>query len=208
MRIIQRKHRQNLRRRIADGEVDLEALGIKRLNVPQDLLDKMPLHTYIADEPSLGPLPLQPPGAPGSPTTNSANATAPNAPRTSDGVAQREHREDGSKSMASISIGSNVPHGRFAQHTCPICLDDFESNVTQVRELPCGHIFHPECVDVFLRDSSSLCPMCKKSVLPLGYCPDKVTNAMVRRERLVRRMRERVTLEVVQVPTGYNGRWV
>jgi hypothetical protein len=61
-----------------------------------------------------------------------------------------------------------------------------------VRELPCQHIFHPECVDAFLSTSSSLCPMCKKSALPRGYCPAIITNAMVRRERVVRRIRERV----------------
>lgn len=36
--------------------------------------------------------------------------------------------------------------------------------------------------------------MCKKSVLPLGYCPEKITNAMVRRERAIRRLRPRVTI--------------
>lgn len=79
----------------------------------------------------------------------------------------------------------------FSQTTCPICLDDFAANESEVRELPCRHIFHPECIDLFLRDNSSLCPMCKKSALPPGYCPVKVTNLMVRRERLVRRMRDR-----------------
>jgi hypothetical protein len=80
----------------------------------------------------------------------------------------------------------------FTQPTCSICLDDFEHNQTIVRELPCSHIFHPDCIDSFLRDNSSLCPMCKKSALPQGYFVTDVTNAMVRRERLIRRIRERV----------------
>jgi hypothetical protein len=33
--------------------------------------------------------------------------------------------------------------------------------------------------------------MCKTSALPAGYCPVNVTNLMVRRERLIRRMRQR-----------------
>lgn len=85
----------------------------------------------------------------------------------------------------------------FAQNTCAICLDDFEHNDTIVRELPCQHIFHPECVDDFLRTNSSLCPMCKKSALPAGYCPENITVSMVRRERLMRRMQN----DAVGVPT-------
>jgi hypothetical protein len=84
----------------------------------------------------------------------------------------------------------------YSQPVCPICLDDFIHNSTQVRELPCAHIFHPECIDGFLKDNSSLCPMCKKSSLPVGYCPVNVTNIMVRRERLVRRMRARASGEM------------
>ena len=45
-RILQRRRRQDLERRIAAGEVDLEMLHVKRLNVPQSVLDKMPLYTY------------------------------------------------------------------------------------------------------------------------------------------------------------------
>ena len=217
MRIIQRRHRQNLRRRIVNGEVDLEALGIKRLNVPQDVLDKMPIHTYFAHDPSK-PLPNQPPAISESLVTSSTIESAPSDPKPANEghgeissakghlKAQGEHRDNTSESVVSNSIVSDVPCTRFSQYSCAICLDDFEPNVTQVRELPCGHIFHPECVDPFLRNNSSLCPMCKKSVLPIGYCPGNVTNAMVRRERLVRRMRERVTLEVTQVPTN-DGVW-
>ncbi|RMZ84283.1 hypothetical protein DV738_g738, partial [Chaetothyriales sp. CBS 135597] len=134
---VQRRQRMVLARRVANGEVDLEALGIKRLRVPQELLDKMPQYTF----------------------RSKADASGPEVP--------------------------------FTQPTCPICLDDFVDTETMVRELPCRHIFHPECIDPFLRDNSSLCPMCKKSALPAGYCPVGVTNLMVRRERLVRRMQER-----------------
>ncbi|QIW97047.1 hypothetical protein AMS68_002565 [Peltaster fructicola] len=43
---LQRSRRQSLRRRIISGEVDLEALGIQRLIVPQNLLDQMPIFEY------------------------------------------------------------------------------------------------------------------------------------------------------------------
>ncbi|KAL4869139.1 hypothetical protein BDV12DRAFT_86911 [Aspergillus spectabilis] len=52
-----------------------------------------------------------------------------------------------------------------SQTTCAICLDDFVPAFSTVRELPCGHIYHPECIDVSLTQTSSLCPLCKKSVL-------------------------------------------
>jgi Ring finger domain len=145
MHMIQRRQRTLLARRVARGEVDLEALGIKRLNVPQEILDKMPQYTYTSKTEALPP------------------------------------------TMTKVGT-KEVP---FSQPTCPICLDDFVHGETTIRELPCNHIFHPECIDPFLKDNSSLCPMCKKSALPAGFCPVTVTNLMVRRERLVRRMRER-----------------
>lgn len=156
MHLIQRRRRRSLRRRIANGEVDLEALGIKRLTIPQSLLDKMPKYTYGA-------------GA--------------------DGNSLEEEKLAG-----DMPAFHNFNPSPLSQPTCPICLEDFEVADTEnegstVRELPCHHIFHPECVDSFLRLNSSLCPMCKKSALPKGYCPKTVTSAMVRRERNVRRIR-------------------
>jgi hypothetical protein len=185
MHWIQRRRRDRLRRRVANGEVDLEALGIKRLTVPQEVLDKMPLYTYT------GP-------------TVSKELEVP--PLTRLGMAETRHKVTMERSLSSPVIKSNpqsptntstnpLHHARsvqFSQPTCAICLDDFISSDTIVRELPCRHIFHPECIDSFLRQNSSLCPMCKKTVLPKGYCPAAITNAMVRRERMVRRLRERV----------------
>ena len=145
MHMIQRRQRTLLARRVARGEVDLESLGIKRLNVPQEQLDKMPQYVF---------------------TTKAEGAPVPQ--------------------------GKGAPRDvHYSQPTCPICLDDYVSGETNVRELPCNHIFHPECIDPFLRDNSSLCPVCKKSALPVGFCPVNVTNLMVRRERLIRRMRQR-----------------
>jgi hypothetical protein len=169
MHLIQGRHRRDLRRRIANGEVNLEALGIKRLNVPQELLDQMPRYVYTSKD-GIHDSATQAQGDPAPPPPIELNAAD---------VAAREALPK-----------REVP---FTQPTCSICLDDFEHSQTIVRELPCSHIFHPECIDGFLRDNSSLCPMCKKSALPQGYFATDVTNAMVRRERLIRRMRERVT---------------
>ncbi|KAH7391106.1 hypothetical protein DE146DRAFT_663532 [Phaeosphaeria sp. MPI-PUGE-AT-0046c] len=160
MHIIQRRRRRDLQQRVLRGEVDLEALGVKRLNVSQQILDKLPLYTYTA-----------------SPT-------------------QATHVDETELKATPVLDAPSVPAivgpaSSLNQPTCPICLDDFEPNETQVRELPCHHIFHPDCVDTFLLEHSSLCPMCKQSVLPAGACDVQITNMMVRRERHINRIRAR-----------------
>ena len=180
MHLIQRRHRRDLQRRIANGQVNLEALGIKRLNVPQEVLDTMPRYVYTS---KLGESP-QAVTEPAEEKHKSAVASEQDAPATA------EVNATAAADRAALPK-REVP---FTQPTCSICLDDFENGQTIVRELPCSHIYHPECIDGFLRENSSLCPMCKKSSLPQGHCPTLITNAMVRRERLIRRMRDRVTV--------------
>ncbi len=202
MHFVQRSRRKSLRRRVANGEVDLEALGIKRLKIPQSDIDHLPLFTYISEE----------------------DRSPPISPRKSDPFAttiERENFQSGSSTSPVsesqlhyvvstseefpteelVPVDDKVPQSAtvlvhkflpYSQPTCAICLEDFESGISEIRELPCGHIFHPECIDTFLSSNSSLCPMCKKSALPIGSCPTKITNAMVRRERNLRRIRSRV----------------
>ncbi|KAI9839371.1 MAG: hypothetical protein M1838_004374 [Thelocarpon superellum] len=182
MRWIQKKRRQALRRRVAEGEVDLEALGIKRVTVPKDVLEKLPLFVYVAPGAGRDGCAEDPPNAPVQVPTSESALPDP--------------LPDGSPRINHPTPSPSLPRRvlPFSQSTCPICLDDFTSAVTTVRELPCSHIFHPECVDDFFQTTSSLCPLCKKSILPAGHCPPTVTNTMVRRERMIRRMRERVVV--------------
>lgn len=44
--------------------------------------------------------------------------------------------------------------------TCPICFDDFQDGQI-LRILPCKHRFHALCVDPWLLNSSTHCPMCR-----------------------------------------------
>jgi hypothetical protein len=44
--------------------------------------------------------------------------------------------------------------------TCAVCLEDFEPG-DLLRALPCGHRFHTDCIDPWLTERSSACPMCK-----------------------------------------------
>lgn len=160
----QRHARNRLQRRVANGSVDLEALGIRRLTVPQEVLDKLPTYVYTADtqEPPI----VESPEASHLARPNSSSSPLP--------VGPEEH------------VASD--HSRYNQPTCAICLDDFVSRSTTVRELPCRHIYHTDCINELLLHHSSLCPVCKNKVLPKGYCPQAVTNLMVRRERQIRRL--------------------
>ena len=190
MHLILRSRRKSLQRRVSSGEVNLEALGIKRLTVPQDLIEKLPLFTYDLEEEE-----LQPP----QPKKSSTSTTTPIEPDdASEGSSASSNRASNYHDFPApplsligddaSNLDSDLTNKYLSesQPTCHICLDDFESGITTIRELPCGHIFHPDCIDSFLSNNSSLCLMCKKSVLPKGYCPTRITNAMVRRERNLR----------------------
>ncbi|KAK4200224.1 hypothetical protein QBC40DRAFT_201110 [Triangularia verruculosa] len=45
-------------------------------------------------------------------------------------------------------------------HSCAICTEDFVEG-GDVRKLPCGHIFHPPCVDPWLLQFAVTCPLCR-----------------------------------------------
>ncbi|KAJ9611258.1 hypothetical protein H2200_004441 [Cladophialophora chaetospira] len=180
MHMIQRRQRRMLQRRVANGEIDLESLGIKRMQVPPEILDKMPRYIFTA-KPELENVNK------GDTAISQASTVDESASSGAERIAEPPKKDVDS----AIGPAAGAHEVAFSQSTCPICLDDFVNGETTVRELPCNHIFHPECIDSFLRDNSSLCPVCKKSSLPAGYCPVQVTNLMVRRERLMRRMQQR-----------------
>lgn len=82
---------------------------------------------------------------------------------------------------ASEAVIKSLPMEKFdaatAQHgqndaadvseclTCHICLEDFQHG-EELRTLPCCHSFHVGCVDVWLREKSSCCPVCRNSCMP------------------------------------------
>lgn len=180
MHFVQGRRRAALRRRVMRGEVNLEGLGIKRLIVPMKHIKAFPLFTYNYDP----PVP--------SPTTGK--------------FPQKKGRRSSEASWTPVSLRNDTRNEKIDsamdyQPACLICLEDFESKKTIIRELPCGHIYHPECIDEFLSQLSSLCPSCKASMLPPGYCP-KITNSMVRREFGTRRLRSRGAVIHVDVERG------
>ncbi|OQR97926.1 hypothetical protein ACHHYP_09431 [Achlya hypogyna] len=54
--------------------------------------------------------------------------------------------------------------GMNGDDMCPICLVDFNPGES-LRHLTCGHPFHPQCIDEWLRKNFT-CPMCKRDLAP------------------------------------------
>lgn len=75
-------------------------------------------------------------------------------------------RAEASTSSA-ISMGDQdlVPDA-IGRETCPICIVDFEEG-DALRVLPCEghHRFHQQCVDPWLLELSSSCPLCRQGAL-------------------------------------------
>ena len=78
---------------------------------------------------------------------------------------ERQHTPLGEEATRAL------PQKTFAQarrqsstkETCAICVEEFqETDMTRV--LPCKHFFHPACIDPWLTEHSSMCPLCKQSV--------------------------------------------
>ncbi|RCV27974.1 hypothetical protein SETIT_5G368500v2 [Setaria italica] len=60
--------------------------------------------------------------------------------------------------------GAGAAADDAAAQCCPICLGELVEG-DKVKALPrCGHGFHPECVDAWLRAQAS-CPLCRASLL-------------------------------------------
>jgi hypothetical protein len=58
------------------------------------------------------------------------------------------------------AAGASTEDGAAAEEkpSCSICADDFMKG-QDIRLLPCGHQYHPECVDPWLLNVSSTCPL-------------------------------------------------
>ncbi|MDI1490347.1 MAG: hypothetical protein OHK93_001547 [Ramalina farinacea] len=179
MHFIQRRARRDLQRRLQNGEVPLEWLGIKAPRMTQEDVDALPLGPYIPNE-NKPTLPLN---------DNSESTTAPASPQKGSTAQQKDGTIQPPPSAATSPQDYNQP-------TCPICLEDYIPHSTRVRSLPCHHIYHPDCIDRYLLRTSSLCPICKTKVVPPSHgigrvALPRINNTMVRRERYARRLAQR-----------------
>ncbi|KAJ5170242.1 uncharacterized protein N7500_003025 [Penicillium coprophilum] len=180
-RLVLRKRRAQLQRRINAGQVDIEALALNQMMAPQEVVNKLPLYTYLEVIPpteaalpqdNTSPNPIEPDSGD---KTNSLSPNEDNHAHEEAGIQKPE--------AAVIKPGQNdSSRGKYrlsyTQTTCAICLDDFVVGSSTVRELPCGHIFDSACIDPFLTQNCCLCPLCKKTVLPAGSYYISVTNEM------------------------------
>ena len=88
-------------------------------------------------------------------------------PSSSDGAAdveagnlvglQRRDTGEAPTTLPSLGKGHHGPG-------CPICTETFADG-EDLRMLPCSHQFHPGCVDPWLLNRSSTCPMCRSDVV-------------------------------------------
>ncbi|KAJ6144286.1 hypothetical protein N7470_008181 [Penicillium chermesinum] len=191
-RLVQRRRRQVLRERINEGEVDVEYLALNRVKVPRDVVKNMPLYIYQTppvsadtenekEEIETKVAEVVSGGKTTSSIPNEEPTTCPQRALIITGLRKP------AAAIINPSTDSQVPASRnpwrlsHTQTTCAICLDDFVAGTSTVRELPCGHVFDPGCIDTVM-ETSSLCPLCKKSVLPPGMIDFPITNAMVRQD--------------------------
>ncbi|CAL2234590.1 unnamed protein product [Prunus armeniaca] len=82
---------------------------------------------------------------------------------------KNKNSDNRDSSSAGVSEGGVVAAGTEKERVisgedavCCICLAKYSNN-DELRELPCSHFFHKECVDKWLKINAS-CPLCKSEV--------------------------------------------
>ncbi|OIV94275.1 hypothetical protein TanjilG_00024 [Lupinus angustifolius] len=91
------------------------------------------------------------------------------------GIGRSEHPPASKAAIDSlpiIEIGKS--HLELESH-CAVCMDPFEL-CTPVREMPCKHIYHEECIIPWLVLHNS-CPVCRRE-LPAANIPNQITPLM------------------------------
>ncbi|KAK7963998.1 hypothetical protein PG996_008314 [Apiospora saccharicola] len=125
----------------------------------QSAVDRIPMIKY-EDHSSSPPPPPPPPPSPNQhhsshnmwpgqtgPQQGPDTATEPRSLRSRLWRMIRRHRREG---------GQEEPP--MAPSTCSICTEDFRQG-DKLRNLACGHLFHPACIDPWLCDRSRTCPL-------------------------------------------------
>ncbi|KAI8874914.1 hypothetical protein K501DRAFT_234403 [Backusella circina FSU 941] len=80
---------------------------------------------------------------------------------------QRTNRAD----PLPVDIVNSLPIQTYTDNcvkntNCAICLEDFVAGKNDIRMLPCGHGFCVLCIDPWLTQKSTMCPICKWDCLP------------------------------------------
>jgi hypothetical protein len=114
------------------------------------------------------------PQSPSNPTQNASDS--PPGDSAHDNVEENNNTQsttysaDNAQLAATESDGNsgNLVPEAIGRETCPICIVDFEIG-DDLRVLPCPgkHRFHQHCVDPWLLELSSSCPICREDFAAL-----------------------------------------
>lgn len=82
-------------------------------------------------------------------------------------VLQRGYSKANGRNTMPPSLVENLPCFEYCEglnkfkkyEACGICLEDWAPG-SQAMELPCKHLFHPDCASPWLTKHSALCPLC------------------------------------------------
>ncbi|GAA5859488.1 hypothetical protein JCM8547_006846 [Rhodosporidiobolus lusitaniae] len=145
---------------------------------------------------------LQPP--PVLTTQASSSSTAPLLPPSAPSPPSPSSSTFPPSSAVGAPPATGPPTGDDEADSCPICFTEFEAG-DELRVLPCDqrHIFHTTCIDPWLLEVSSSCPLCRldlahvneppTSPAPLASADDPErhaeTEARQEEERVIRHLR-------------------
>lgn len=101
--------------------------------------------------------------AAGSSSNTGSSATATAASSSASMFKPEASNASIKSSSCEMSRMETLPVYIQQDDNCAICFDNFEDNQI-IRQLPCSHRFHAECVDHWLLNSSSQCPMCRMNL--------------------------------------------
>ncbi|KAM6536429.1 hypothetical protein FALCPG4_002434 [Fusarium falciforme] len=85
----------------------------------------------------------------------------------------------GTKTDVSRTGGNYSPGQPDSLQSCSICTEDFGRGV-EFRPLPCGHRFHPACIDPWLLQRSLTCPLwcVHRTMLTIKYLSSIVASTL------------------------------
>nr|VWO99597.1 Transcriptional repressor TUP1 [Ganoderma boninense] len=139
--------------RLGNGEAEGEAHagGLAASAVAALTLAHAPAESGTGNE-SLADFGVRDPAGSPSSSSSSLQKAVPRPAKAS--AAGEQEKQEGEKDVVPDAIG---------RETCPICIVDFEEG-DDLRVLPCEghHRFHQECVDQWLLELSSSCPLCRQ----------------------------------------------
>ncbi len=104
---------------------------------------------------------------PPAPSSSPLGSDSPPAPRLQDGSSTKRSlawvRRFGTSPEDKVMVGNIAT-------SCVICAENF-THGESVRRLPCQHIFHPSCIDPWLLERATTCPLWQASLSSRNILP-------------------------------------